>query len=155
MIKCLIELKWFEEATDFISVFREKFPKHADVQALKTLEKRFDDVKLEVKEAEAKRRSHLDFAFQPINDGGGSGDEEELPEAEQRRRRRNGSDTAAAAEERTPNPLEDVLNDLKSEAVDFKLRFCGHCNTTTDIKEANFFGRYVCAYNTLFVFSQA
>lgn len=24
---------------------------------------------------------------------------------------------------------------------DFTQRFCGHCNTTTDIKEANFFGR--------------
>ena len=130
LIKCLIELKWFEEATDFISVFREKFPKHADVQALKTLEKRFDDVKLEVKEAEAKRRSHLDFAFQPINDG--SGDEEELP-VEHRN---------AEREDKAPNPLEEALNDLKSEATDFKLRFCGHCNTTTDIKEANFFGRY-------------
>lgn len=26
-------------------------------------------------------------------------------------------------------------------AYDYELRFCGHCNTTTDIKEANFFGR--------------
>ncbi|XP_025099110.1 WD and tetratricopeptide repeats protein 1-like [Pomacea canaliculata] len=25
-------------------------------------------------------------------------------------------------------------------AYDYELRFCGHCNTTTDIKEANFFG---------------
>ncbi len=28
------------------------------------------------------------------------------------------------------------------ESVDFDLSFCGHCNTTTDIKEANFFGRW-------------
>ena len=29
-------------------------------------------------------------------------------------------------------------------ASDYKLCFCGHCcNTTTDITEANFFGRYV------------
>lgn len=34
--------------------------------------------------------------------------------------------------------LED---DWQSMAYDYKLRFCGHCNTTTDIKEANFFGR--------------
>jgi hypothetical protein len=26
-------------------------------------------------------------------------------------------------------------------AYDYEIRFCGHCNTTTDIKEANFFGR--------------
>jgi len=29
----------------------------------------------------------------------------------------------------------------RSAACDYELRFCGHCNTTTDIKEANFFGR--------------
>ena len=28
----------------------------------------------------------------------------------------------------------------RSSAADYYLRFCGHCNTTTDIKEANFFG---------------
>lgn len=28
----------------------------------------------------------------------------------------------------------------RSQAYDYELRFCGHCNTTTDIKEANFFG---------------
>ncbi|KAK7108463.1 WD and tetratricopeptide repeats protein 1-like [Littorina saxatilis] len=28
----------------------------------------------------------------------------------------------------------------QSEANDYVQRFCGHCNTTTDIKEANFFG---------------
>lgn len=29
----------------------------------------------------------------------------------------------------------------RASAYDYELRFCGHCNTTTDIKEANFFGR--------------
>jgi len=29
----------------------------------------------------------------------------------------------------------------RSTACDYEQRFCGHCNTTTDIKEANFFGR--------------
>lgn len=31
-------------------------------------------------------------------------------------------------------------NKLKEDAVDFKLRYCGHCNVATDIKEANFLG---------------
>ena len=34
-------------------------------------------------------------------------------------------------------PTEDQWRD---DAVDYEKRFCGHCNTTTDIKEANFFG---------------
>lgn len=28
----------------------------------------------------------------------------------------------------------------RNDAYDYEMRFCGHCNTTTDIKEANFFG---------------
>ena len=30
--------------------------------------------------------------------------------------------------------------ECRAAARDYHLRFCGHCNTTTDIKEANFFG---------------
>ncbi|XP_071955811.1 WD and tetratricopeptide repeats protein 1-like [Antedon mediterranea] len=29
---------------------------------------------------------------------------------------------------------------LRAESWDYQQRYCGHCNTTTDIKEANFFG---------------
>ena len=29
---------------------------------------------------------------------------------------------------------------LQRNAFDYSIRYCGHCNTTTDIKEANFFG---------------
>lgn len=32
---------------------------------------------------------------------------------------------------------------LRERSYDYKFRYCGHCNTTTDIKEANFFGRYI------------
>lgn len=32
---------------------------------------------------------------------------------------------------------------LRERSFDYKHRYCGHCNTTTDIKEANFFGRSV------------
>ncbi|XP_066582568.1 WD and tetratricopeptide repeats protein 1 [Prorops nasuta] len=47
--------------------------------------------------------------------------------------------------ESTPtNPLTFIISQYEQEwrnnAIDYKLRFCGHCNTTTDIKEANFFG---------------
>lgn len=36
--------------------------------------------------------------------------------------------------------MSDQEKDFRSEALDYEQRFCGHCNTTTDIKEANFFG---------------
>lgn len=42
---------------------------------------------------------------------------------------------------RTENILSDVEKQLRNEARDYESRFVGHCNTTTDIKEANFLGK--------------
>ena len=43
-----------------------------------------------------------------------------------------------------PAPLTGLKNPeekfCREGSRDYGLRFCGHCNTTTDIKEANFFG---------------
>lgn len=36
--------------------------------------------------------------------------------------------------------LSQVEKDLRNHAYDYKIRFAGHCNTTTDIKEAVFVG---------------
>lgn len=38
-------------------------------------------------------------------------------------------------------PEDEII--LRERSFDYKHRYCGHCNTTTDIKEANFFGRSV------------
>ncbi|KAK3596933.1 hypothetical protein CHS0354_002500 [Potamilus streckersoni] len=38
------------------------------------------------------------------------------------------------------NRLSDQEKQWQSDACDYEARFCGHCNTTTDIKEANYFG---------------
>jgi hypothetical protein len=46
---------------------------------------------------------------------------------------------------RIPRLRDEELN-FQAQAIDFTERYCGHCNTTTDIKEANFFGEgYVIA----------
>lgn len=50
-------------------------------------------------------------------------------------------------DESEPRHAEQKVSEMekiwRSESIDYKLFFCGHCNTTTDIKEANFFGRFV------------
>jgi protein-arginine kinase activator protein McsA len=38
-------------------------------------------------------------------------------------------------------PMSQQERVWRDMAYDYEIRFCGHCNTTTDIKEANFFGR--------------
>ncbi|XP_054722038.1 WD and tetratricopeptide repeats protein 1-like [Uloborus diversus] len=45
------------------------------------------------------------------------------------------------------NPPRSIVISSKEKAwrsstFDYESRYCGHCNTTTDIKEANFFGSY-------------
>ncbi|XP_033227505.1 WD and tetratricopeptide repeats protein 1 [Belonocnema kinseyi] len=40
----------------------------------------------------------------------------------------------------SPTQLSLFEKKWRMNAKDYKQRFCGHCNTTTDIKEANFFG---------------
>lgn len=44
-------------------------------------------------------------------------------------------------DKRADNVLSDVEKQLRNEARDYEYRFVGHCNTTTDIKEANFLGK--------------
>lgn len=39
--------------------------------------------------------------------------------------------------------ISENEKEWRRNAKDFKMRLCGHCNTITDIKEANFFGRLV------------
>ena len=127
MIKCLIELKWVQDAIQFIETFRVKFPKHSDSQALKTLEKRLEEVQNDLKEAETKQQRYKNR----FHDNSDSDEDDDAMDQQ------NGKKTKRDA------LFLDEISKLKSSAIDFKLRFCGHCNTTTDIKEANFFGRYV------------
>ena len=63
---------------------------------------------------------------------GGEEEDEEAKREQQSRERQPG--------EREPT-ISEQERDLRERASDHSLRYCGHCNTTTDIKEANFLGR--------------
>lgn len=47
---------------------------------------------------------------------------------------------SSRSSKRSPLFLE-YENEYKENSVDYETRFCGHCNTTTDIKEASYFGK--------------
>lgn len=44
-------------------------------------------------------------------------------------------------EKSTERPCSDVEKQLRQNSRDYEMRYLGHCNTTTDIKEANFLGK--------------
>ena len=45
-------------------------------------------------------------------------------------------------EKKTLRQMNKNYKKLKLNAIDFKSRYCGHCNVATDIKEACFIGTY-------------
>ena len=81
--------------------------------------------------ADSQALKALEKKLQEIHSASESGVESE----ESTRNSSNSTDCDGISE------IEEIVQKLKKQATDFKLRFCGHCNTTTDIKEANFFGR--------------
>lgn len=113
--RCLYELRWFQEALSCLNNFKLKFPEQAEGNAAKTLER---DIRA--------------AAFAETEDSLSGKDDDETsglqPDAAPTRRRRRLS------------IVSDQEKDFRLEALDYEQRFCGHCNTTTDIKEANFFG---------------
>ncbi|KAK3922885.1 WD and tetratricopeptide repeats protein 1 [Frankliniella fusca] len=111
MIRCLHELHWTATASDCLKVFKNKYPSHAQNTACRALERDIDTAASKIKATE--------------------------------------EDSAKTEKSEAGRPmLWDLFRLFRSpleqkwqeNALDYEKRFCGHCNTTTDIKEANFFG---------------
>ncbi|XP_015764226.1 PREDICTED: WD and tetratricopeptide repeats protein 1-like isoform X1 [Acropora digitifera] len=113
--RCLYELQWFQEALTCLNHFKLKFPDQAEGNAAKTLER---DIR-----AAAFAETEESLSCKEDNESNGL-----QPDSTPSRRRRRLS------------IVSDQEKDFRTEALDYEQRFCGHCNTTTDIKEANFFG---------------
>nr|KAG5706868.1 hypothetical protein BaRGS_004203 [Batillaria attramentaria] len=109
MARCLHELGWVQEAYDCLSIFKAKFPEHANSQACQALDR---DIKAVI--------------FSKVEGSGDDKDNSRGDDANGQRRR---------------VVMSEQEKQWQKDAEDYEQRFCGHCNTTTDIKEANFFGR--------------
>lgn len=113
LAKCLFELSWVEEALDCLTLFKSKFPDYATSQTCEALEK---DIRAAI-------FAKTEQEYGP--DGASPSSRGQTPS----RWMESTADTTSFQEQT-----------WRSSAFDYELRFCGHCNTTTDIKEANFFG---------------
>lgn len=115
LIRCLYELYRNEEALKCLNVFKAKYP-----DQIKECIKLENDINRALKRASKSKNDNLftdNRSFQLYVDD------------------KNNSLSANGGN------LCEQEKVWRSEASDFKQRFCGHCNTTTDIKEVNFFGR--------------
>lgn len=117
MARCLQDLGWSESSLEVLDLFKRKFPCHSNGSSVRTLDK---EIKISLGHKTTSNRT-LDAS---------AGDKE----AHESRTREDG-------------PLPPSITTLeeirwRDNAWDYASRYCGHCNTTTDIKEANFFGRW-------------
>lgn len=108
--RCLYELKWFEEAYICLQLFKERFPEQCDGFSIKKLEQ---DILLVNQKSK--------------------GSEEELEN-------KSGGETPRVRRRVPYSTSNEEERSLRESAFDYEKRFVGACNTTTDIKEANYFG---------------
>lgn len=118
LARCLYELRWTKEALDCLQAFKARFPDCALGQACQALDR---DIKAAIfaktdHDSEEGSRS----GGESSNGGGGSAN-------------------SSPKHRRQPH-ISEQEKAWRALAYDYELRYCGHCNTTTDIKEANFFG---------------
>lgn len=111
LARCLYELSWPQEAYDCLQQFKHKFPDYAKSHACEALDR---DIKAAL---------YSGTCSPDEKEGSASSDSSESP-----------------IKKKATTPMSDQEKSWRDEAYDYHSRFCGHCNTTTDIKEANFFG---------------
>jgi len=141
LAKCLYELQWTDEALICIERFKVAFPDHAAKPPCETLSRDIKATLFGFKERESKDKDEEDDDddddSSSAGGGGGGGNSGSRPTARRRPPRRPGRPRSPVS---SGYRLSEKESSWRSEAKDYKLRFAGHCNTTTDIKEANFFG---------------
>ncbi|XP_036204678.1 WD and tetratricopeptide repeats protein 1 isoform X2 [Myotis myotis] len=110
LARCLFELKYVAEALECLDDFKGKFPEQAHSSACDALGRDITAALFSKNDGEEKKGA-----------GGGGGP------------------VRLRSTSRKDSISEDEMV-LRERSYDYQFRYCGHCNTTTDIKEANFFG---------------
>ncbi|VEN50949.1 unnamed protein product [Callosobruchus maculatus] len=130
LIKCLVALKWTNEAQQWLEHFCSLHPDYTDNSQVSELRQKIESALKEEKATSA-------------NGGSGEGGGEDRDGSGT-----DGTDPISEEKERFLRRVDEAEQKKRLESFDFEVRFVGHCNTTTDIKEANFLGedgQYVCA----------
>lgn len=138
LVKCLFELKWIEEAKQCLDIFVERFPEYANSNACDILVNDIEEALLKMKEKKKKKNQVISSES--------SDSENEYDKFLTRKQKNNSSsdnDASKSSEDGGDSRLRLMYRkylNAKEDAIDFKTRFCGHCNVSTDIKEACFLG---------------
>lgn len=138
LIKCLATMRWHDEARSWIDYAKRIFGDSNEVQERLHLREIFSQI--ESNEA----NSHDANPYESERDANVY--DSDPDDAHDRSRGFVYSSTPLSV--RSRGALPPVEKFLRQQARDYISRYVGHCNTTTDIKEANFLGvdnRYISA----------
>lgn len=137
LARCLFDLKRYKEANDCYERFKLKFPNEANSHSsCKTLEKQIKET-LSSSENEKKSNSSPPLETHEYkNSKSESGIETQSDSSPV-------NSSSPKNSKRKKLVISEQEQIWRSIAFDFGRRYCGHCNLTTDIKEANFFGKLV------------
>lgn len=120
LAKCLYELQFTEEACKCLSEFKLRFPDQAHSRAFKALD-------MDIQAANQAKQQQLSQ-----DNSSAMSDDEKMNE--------EGRHSPKCVKNNNQSTLSEQEKIWRENACDYETRYCGHCNTTTDIKEANFFG---------------
>lgn len=163
LVRCLMDLQHNADATRWLDLFRVRFPEQIRSQAYSKIEK---DLKAATEKEEKEKKEKEEAAEESqarttsnSENSSGSSNSSNAPLGTRYGpeffRRGNQEEAVEGQLEEESGPEEEILISPVSErsrrisaqeqiwrglARDFTSRFVGTCNTTTDIKEANFFG---------------
>ncbi|XP_054163178.1 WD and tetratricopeptide repeats protein 1-like [Oppia nitens] len=118
LCKCLLALEWFREANDCYDTYKQKFAEQADTDASQKL---YREIQQAVNNKSSDQSSTCRSRSSPYTETDSNGSNDDVIY-------------------NMSNAVNSQEREWRSLSFDYKSRYCGHCNTTTDIKEANFFG---------------
>jgi len=152
LAQCLLELGWLQEAGQCLQNFSVRHPDYVKSQAFITLQQDLEAAKEKIKSGPGKAKSSsLPSATTPVLGQYSAADflrssddqDDDMEEVANMDTDDNEDDDEEKTGNRRPMFSPDLSRtevNLRMKARDYSTRYLGTCNTTTDIKEANFLG---------------
>lgn len=120
LAQCLYDLRWYKEAYECLEKLKAYFPDQTQAPRFLKLE---SDIRYALNLTDTSSSSSSKSDSDKLNE--------------------DSEDSSNTKRFKKFDHLSDQEIEWRALAYDFKRRYCGHCNVTTDIKEANFFGKSV------------
>ena len=142
LAQCLLTLEWTSQADQCLNSFRSRHPDLVMSKSFTNLVQELVLAKEKMKPKSGKSRGSSSKKTSPMLDQYSALDFLVTNEASEE----DDKDSSDDDEDVEFHSDEDQMDfkkievDMKKRARDYSVRFVGHCNTTTDIKEANFLG---------------